>query len=135
MNSAVEFHDSDCLEIISDSDGNSVVILDAYVHRSEGEPGSTPGDGGMQRIHITMGTATRSGEIGTLPATIYKGSLIVGSSSLGLVPLPFRSSETCDLNLEFLDDASMVRITGNSISIKWEGEFRFVEKVDSSDQE
>jgi hypothetical protein len=134
MNSALEFHDSECLAIEFDSGGNVVVTLDAYVHRTEGEPGHSPGDGGMQRVRISIESTAKPGEIGTLPASIYDGSLLTASNSCPvLVPLPFQLAEPCELTLElFDDDARTIQITGNNVSVTPEGEFRFVEHVDFS---
>ena len=134
MNSALEFHDSECLAIEFDSVGNVVVTLDAYVHRTEGEPGQSPGDGGMQRVRISIASTARLGEIGTLPASIYDGSLLTTSNSCpALVPLPFQSAESCELKLELFDnDARTIQITGNNFSVTPEGEFRFVEHFNFS---
>jgi hypothetical protein len=133
MKSAVEFHDSECLAIELDTSGNCVVMLDAYVHRSDAEPALSPGDGGIQRVRISVASAIRSGDIiGTLPSTIYHGSLTIGNSGLDLVPLPFRSDETCDLRFEFREDGRIIRIAGKSVSVLADGEFRFVENVDFS---
>jgi hypothetical protein len=43
MNVAIEMHDSECLNVETDEIGQGFVLLDAYVHRTEGEPGVSSG--------------------------------------------------------------------------------------------
>ncbi len=131
MKSTIELHDSDCLAIELDSRGNGAVILDAYVHRTGGEPGLSAGEGGMQRVRITIESMTTTGEIGSLPATIYDGSLTVGDTSVNeLLPLPSVYEGYLSLTLTLADDARTVSVAGRSASITPEGSFRFVEQVD-----
>ena len=58
MKSAIELHDSECPAIDLDSTGNGAVILVASVHRTDGEPGLSPGEGGMQRVIIAIESLT-----------------------------------------------------------------------------
>jgi hypothetical protein len=48
MNAVIEMHDSECIAIELDDKGGGLVLLDAYVHRSEGEPLVSPHEGGYQ---------------------------------------------------------------------------------------
>lgn len=131
MNSAIELHDSECLAIELNSPGAGALVLDAYVHRSYGEPCKTPGEGGIQRVRFSVEAMSVSGRIGTLPATIYSGFLIVGGSNVDLIPLPFESTQSFKLRLSFLDGDDFC-ITGKAVRVTPEGEFRFVEQVDFS---
>lgn len=128
MDSAVELHDSECLAVEMDLTGNGAIILDAYVHRSDGEPCKAPGEGGMQRVRFHVESMKVVGEVSALPATIYDGLLNVGGSSLNLIPLPFESVGTCDLRLSLLDGGDF-HITGKAMRITPEGDFRFVEQT------
>jgi hypothetical protein len=133
MNVAIEMHDSECLAVETDETGQGFVLLDAYVHRTEGEPGVFSGEGGVQRIRIKVNAMTVDGEIGNLPAYIYEGSLTIGTSIQdNMVPFPASYSEAIRLRLMLSEDARVVIISGTGISIEPEGAFRFVESVDFS---
>ena len=133
MKSAIELHDSECLEIKLSADGRGVLVLDAYIHRTDGEPGVSPGDGGVQRVHISMEMMTTTGEVGSLPATIYEGSLALENSYHdNMVPLPLQAVGGSTLSLMLADDARMIHVSGKDVSVKPRGEFRFVEHVDFS---
>lgn len=133
MKAAIELHDSKFLEIKLGSDGKGTVELDAYVHRTDGEPGITPGVGGVQRVRISMEMMTTTGEVGSLPATIYDGSLALESSNHdNMVPLPLQSVGSSTLSLMLADDARMIHVSGQNLLVEEIGEFRFVERVDFS---
>jgi hypothetical protein len=131
MNVAIERHDSKCLAVETCELGQGLVLLDAYVHRTEGAPGGSPGEGGVQRIRIKIDGMAVNGEVGDLPASIYGGSLTIGTSIQdGLIPFPAAHSEAVRLRLMLSDDARVIVVSGTKISIEPEGEFRFVESLD-----
>jgi hypothetical protein len=131
MNEAIEMHDSECLAVEVDEEGQGSVLLDAYVHRSAGEPGVSPGEGGVQRIRMKINAMTVEGDVGVLPAYVSEGSLTVGSSLQdNIVPFPAAYPETVRLSMMLSDDARVILVSGNGISIEIEGEFRFIETVD-----
>jgi hypothetical protein len=131
MNCAIELHDSECLAIEKDSDGNGVVVLDAYVHRTDGEPGVSPGEGGWQRVHLVIESMTISGAFGPLPVDLDDGTLEADGVRLrNLLPLPSVHSGEVVLTLEFLYDAGTLSISGKNIKVEQAGEFCFVEHVD-----
>jgi len=133
MKTAIELHDSECVSIVRDPSGDGVVVLNAYVHRYEGEFGRMPHEGGEQRIRIAIGSMTVVSETGPLPSTIYDSSLIVGESIFdNLVPLPAKHAGSVNLTMTLSDDAREVKITGEGIEIVAEGAFRFIESVDFS---
>jgi hypothetical protein len=131
MNEAIEMHDSECLAVEVDEEGRGSVLLDAYVHRTAGEPGVSPGEGGVQRIRMKMDAMTVEGDVGVLPAYVYEGSLTVGNSVQdNMVPFPAAYPETVRLSMMLSDDARVILVSGKEISIEVEGEFRFIETVD-----
>ena len=128
MNVAIEMHDSECLAVEVDMSGNGLVLLDAYVHRSEGEPGVAPGEGGVQRIRINVDSMHVNGEVGSLPADIFEGSLTIGTSIQdNMVPFPASYSDTFSLSMMLANDARVVVGSGKRLSIEPEGQFKFVE--------
>jgi hypothetical protein len=131
MNEAIEMHDSECLAVEVDEEGQGSVLLDAYVHRTAGEPGVSPGEGGVQRIRMKINAMTVEGDVGVLPAYVYEGSLTVGNAVQGnIVPFPAAYPETVRLSMMLCDDARVILVSGKEISIEVEGEFRFIETVD-----
>lgn len=128
MTDAIEMHDSECLVVEVDEQGTGFVLLDAYVHRTEGRPGITPGEGGIQRIRIKVSSAAVEGSPGQLPATIYEGSIVVGSFTQdNMIPFPQSYGEKFELRMMLSEDARLVVVSGIGLSIEPEGEFRFVE--------
>jgi hypothetical protein len=75
----IEMHDSECIAIELDEKGCGSVLLDAYVHRNEGEPLMSPHEGGYQRVRIQAEEMTTEGAVGDLPALICQGSLEIGA--------------------------------------------------------
>jgi len=125
MNEAIEMHDSECLAVEVDEEGRGSVLLDAYVHRTAGEPGVSPGEGGVQHIRMKMDAMTVEGDVGVLPAYVYEGSLTVGNSVQdNMVPFPAAYPETVRLSMMLSDDARVILVSGKEISIEVEGEFR-----------
>jgi hypothetical protein len=128
MNVAIEMHDSKCLAVEVDRSGNGFVLLDAYVHRTEGEPGVAPGEGGVQRIRITVDFMRVNGEVGSLPADISEGSLTIGTSIQdNMVPFPASYSDAVSVSMMLANDARVVVVSGKRLSIEPEGPFRYVE--------
>jgi hypothetical protein len=133
MNVAIEMHDSEVLAIERDAPGGGFVLLDAYVHRSAGECGVDPGEGGVQRIRIKIEAMTVKGEVGDLPSYIYEGSLIAGTSLQdNLVPFPAAYAEAVRLTMMLSEDARVLVICGTGLTIEPEGPFQFVESCDFS---
>ena len=62
LNRTIELHDTECLATAVDDQGSGSILLDAYVHRTVGEPGISPGEGGVQRIRMRFSAMTILGE-------------------------------------------------------------------------
>jgi hypothetical protein len=133
MNMAIELHDSECLAVESNGRNQGSVLFDAYVHRTVGEPGVTPGEGGIHRIRPSSDAMSVKGVMGELPALIYEGSLAIATFVQdNLVPFPATYSESFRLSLMFADDARVLVVSGIGLSIESEREFQFVEPGDFS---
>jgi hypothetical protein len=131
MNAVIEMHDSECLAIELDEEGGGFVLLDAYVHRGVGDPLMSPHEGGVQRIRMNVEGMTVQGAVGDLPADICEGSLTVGNDMQdNIVPFPAVYMEPVRVSMMFHEDARVVVVSGNGLSVEPEGEFRFVETVD-----
>lgn len=111
MNSAIELHDSEGLRVEAVGDGTGFVLLDAYVHRSEGRPGWEAGEGGFQRVRLTFENMAIDGLVGELPAYIYEGSLATGDAVLyNLIELPASYSGKAVFKLMLSEDARLLSI-------------------------
>jgi hypothetical protein len=133
MNAVIEMHDSACIALDMDENGGGFVLLDAYIHRSEGDPLMSPHEGGLQRIRVKFENMTTQGVVGDLPAVIYEGSLSVGAEVQGnIVPFPAAYAEPVRLSMMLSEDARVVIVYGSGLSIEPESDFRFVEKIDFS---
>jgi len=133
MNAAIEMHDSECLAVEIGESGDGSVLFNACVHRTDGQPGVSPGEGGVQRIRMKIEGMTIQGDMGGLPAYIYEGSLAIGASVQGMIPIPAVYSDTVRLSMTLSDDARVVTVLGSRISIESEGEFRYVEQFKPTD--
>jgi hypothetical protein len=70
---------------------------------------------------------------GDLPASIYEGSLIVGAEAQGnIVRFPATYKEPFRLSMMLADDARVIIVSGNGLSVEPEGDFEFIETVDFS---
>jgi len=68
-----------------------------------------------------------------LPASIYEGSLAIGTSvQNNMLLFPAAYSDNVRLRLMLSEDARVIVVSGTGVSIEPEGEFRFVETVDFS---
>ena len=129
MNSSVEFHDSKLLGVDQLSDDLGVVTLNAIVHRSEGEPGFSPSDSGVQRVRLEIAAMRVDGDVGPLPAYIYEGSLSIEDAIHdNVIAFPMRTNGRTKLTVVLSDDARTVCVSGTGIAISAEGEFRFIER-------
>lgn len=132
MNSAIEWHDSELIAINTVSAHDSVIVVDAYVHRSVETPGVSRGEGGIQRVRINMRSVRIEGDAGELPATIYDGTLgLGGEEHRNLIAFPLLFTGSASLALTFLDRVLLV--SGEHISIEADGDFRFIEIFDFTD--
>lgn len=135
MGAVIEMHDSECIDIKVDETGGGSVLLDAYVHRSDGDgnPLSVPHEGGIQRLRLTFEGISIDGTLGELPAYIYEGSLLIGTEIQdNILQFPAVYTESVRLSMMLSDDARTVVVAAGGLSIAIESDFRFVEMVDFS---
>ena len=129
MNSAIELHDSECLAVEAGREGTGFVLLDAYVHRSEGKPGWEAGEGGIQRVRMIFENMTVEGVIGNLPAYIYEGSLTTGDVVLdNMIELAGSYPAKASFKVMLSEDARILIVSGTKMTLVVETEFRYVER-------
>ncbi|MGA7801021.1 MAG: hypothetical protein WCC36_09435 [Gammaproteobacteria bacterium] len=112
MSSALELADSRVSDIEVADGVATIRFSHAYIHKSRGKPGCTPGTGWSQQAVLVMGEAVVSGPLPPLPNTVSEGFLDVGGIHHELVPLPFKRRVPARLALMFAD-GTWVDISGN----------------------
>ena len=133
MNVAIEMHDSELLSVEIDDAGRGSVLLGAFVHRSVGKPGVSPGDGGVQLVRITMDQMAIEGGVGELPAYVYQGSLLVGDTLQdNMVPFQPNTRLSFASKMMLSEDARVITVSGKGAAIESEGEFEYVEDFDGA---
>ncbi len=131
MNSAIEIHDSYLTSIRKQGD-KVQLHLSAYIHKSDGTPGTDAGTGWTQEVRVLFGGGTFEGSITEWPADLYDGTLeIDGEASENIIPIPLDRKGTIQLTLKpKSDDAIVVR--GNSVRLELEGIAKYVEEFPGS---
>ena len=122
---ALELHDTRVLGLRW-RETTLVLELDAYVHESAGVPGIDSGTGWSQRVEVAVLNATLEQEC-PLPLWITDGLLRLGTSELGLVPLPLVSGER--VSAEFRGAEGVLRFSGEGLEVSSRGDAVFVEDV------
>jgi hypothetical protein len=126
MNAAIEFHDSEVSVIEPLEDSLHVRFSAAYVHRSEGVPGSDAGDGYLQAVDLELKGAVWSGVLPECLGELSGGSLTVNQAVMPLVPLPFEAEGQVHLRLMFANGAELA-VEALAIQLVQRGEARYVE--------
>jgi hypothetical protein len=126
-NRAIEFHDS-TLGSIRESDGKTIVRLDrAYIHESEGRPGSDAGTGWGQAIDIELDEATIEMSPNKLGVWISTGYMAVKHDNLLDLPCEIRG----EIELYFLTaENEELRIKARGLRTVEVGEPEYIEEVE-----
>lgn len=130
MKSVLEWHDSELLAISTESATETVILLDAYVHRKAKQADATV-EGGNQRVRINLPNMRCENLVPEMPADIYGGLLVLGGveHNSGLVPLPMHFEGEVTLSLTMRETGQELLFFGTGMTIEPDGEFRFVEVV------
>jgi len=120
---AIELHDSKVQQ--QETIGSDIiVILSAYVHRSDGRPGMDAGTGWIQAAIIRIEKG--QGHV-ACPMEIIDGSIFTGNKTyVNLLEIPLNAPGPSRIELRG-NHGEFVQITGEAISIELTGEATFVE--------
>ena len=130
MNSLMEWHDSELVAIDAVSATQGDILLDAYVYRKVEEAGDTAVEGGIQRVRINVASMRFEHPVPEMPSLIDNGILVLGGVEHNdLVPLPMRFEGETKLTLAMRDHIPELLFSGTGMTVKADGEFRFVEMV------
>ena len=126
-NQAIELHDS-TLAAIQESDGDAVIELrPAYIHASDGKPGSDPGDGLLQDADIIVSNPMQFPVLHGIDLWISDGSISTPMQKHdNVLQLPFATNGRCSVRL-LLQDGQQLAIEGNAVQISLRGKSRFLE--------
>lgn len=101
MNTAVELHDSRVADVTHAGEELRVIFRPAYVHRSDGIPGSDAGWGFLQPVEFRFRDATFA-EVGDCRGDVSEGVVSAGDAEYSnLVPLPLAVHGTTTARLNF----------------------------------
>jgi hypothetical protein len=127
MNCSLEFHDSRVASVQSSGDQVTIIFDAAYLHRSDGEPGSDKGTGWVQAGSLEFSSASLSDSPDIGEGWIVDGSLRVdGGDELHLIPVPFNVVGNVAATLSF-NNGYVLQLQGTSSRLTLIGDARFVE--------
>jgi hypothetical protein len=127
MNSAIELHDSDIVELRRSGRELRVVLDPAYVHRSTGQPAIDSGSGHLQTGELVFAEAQVSELGGICVGTITDGFVAAGTvRHTNVVPLPLHLEGPVSAEFVFTSGA-VLRVTSAGVIWVPTGEARYVE--------
>ena len=127
-NRVIEIHDSE-LKTVTVSNGKIVLELSpAYIHQSEGRPGTDAGTGWLQDAVIRIRGEEIFGSISELPCDLWDGNLMLPGEFLTIL---FQFRWTCgNIELQFTSiSGESVQIRGDRITLELLGEPKYIEDV------
>jgi hypothetical protein len=128
VNTIIEIHDSTVAEIRKSDSTVIVHFLPAYLHKSEGRPGSDPGTGWVQEVLLIFAEASVSGGFPDWPCDIMDGELVVnGERHTNSIPVPLKVTGLTELRL-ICDSVHTVTVRSRGVRLELVGEPRYVEE-------
>lgn len=126
MNTAIELHDSEIVSV--ELAGTRLVVKfdPAYVHKSEGVPGVSNGEGWVQNAEAVIeGAVIVSGD--EISGEVWDGHLLCDNLRLdNVVGVPFSFEGRVVFVVEFMSGKKL-EITGSSIQIRTTSHGKYVE--------
>ncbi|MBB3196874.1 hypothetical protein [Roseateles terrae] len=127
MNCGLEFHDSRVASVYSLGDVVTISFEAAYLHLSDGVPGSDRGTGWTQAGSLEFGSASLPGTPDIGDGWIVAGALRVdGGDELRLVPVPFNIVGSIQATFTF-SNGYVLDMRGKSSRLTLTGDASFVE--------
>ena len=131
MNTGVELHDSRVADVVREGSELRVVFRPAYVHHSDGVPGSDAGWGFLQPVEFKFRDATYSA-MGECMGPVSDGTVFAGDIEYSnLVPMPLMSTGATTARIEFASGGILtVSASGFSCSALGEPDPNFKERYE-----
>lgn len=115
MNTGVELHDSRVANLVREGGDLRIVFEPAYVHHSDGIPGSNSGWGLLQPVEFRFRDATCS-EMGECLGDVADGVVVAADVEYAnLVPLPLSAEGASTARIEFAS-GGVLTITAGAFS-------------------
>ena len=128
-NAAIEIHDS-TLERIERGGVDVIAIVDAYVHRSAGQPGVDRGTGWKQPVRLRFLAGTANGSVNDVPMELLGGRLVLSEGTFSnMIPMPLNHVGPSRIELESWNDVGIV-IDGNGVEGAFVGPPVYVEEFE-----
>jgi len=116
LKSALEFHDSDVVELRPSENTLHMIFEPAYVHRSEGRPGVDAGSGFLQPAEIVFSGAKYTEKDGPCTGAISEGLIQVSGKRFdSVLPLPFDVAGKVSAEFTF-ESGAVLSITATGVS-------------------
>ena len=128
MNCGLEFHDSRVASVRSWDQVVTISFEAAYLHRSDGRPGSDKGTCWLQAGALVFDESSAPGTPDIGEGWIVDGSLRVdGADELHLIPVPFNVVGSIAAAFAF-NNGYVLHLQGKSSRLTLTGDARFVEE-------
>lgn len=127
LKAALEFHDSDVVELRHADATLRMIFEPAYVHRSTGRPGVDSGSGFLQPAEIVFSGAQFTEKDGPCKGAISEGLITVSGKRFDSVfPLPY--TVTGKVSAEFtFESGAVLSITATGVSCASTGPAQLVD--------
>jgi hypothetical protein len=130
LKSALEFHDSDVVELRKSDAALHMIFEPAYVHRSEGRPGVDSGSGFLQPAEIIFTEAQYTEKDGPCTGSISEGLISISGKRFDSVfPLPFNAAGKVSAEFTF-ESGAVLSITATAVSSASTGPAQLVDGYD-----
>jgi hypothetical protein len=130
LKSAIEFHDSDVVELRQVDTALHLVFEPAYVHKSDGRPGIDAGSGFLQPAEIVFAGAKFTEKDGPCKGSITEGVITVSGKKFdSVLPLPYSASGKVSAEFTF-ESGAVLSVTGTGISCASTGPAELVDSYD-----
>jgi hypothetical protein len=126
MSWALEFHDSRLAGLHQQGRKITIQFEPAYLHRSDGEPGISPGSGWHQNAELVFRSATVDGPP-ECEGSVSEGTLDFQGVKLNLVPAPCRVCGGVAASFT-LSNGDSLKIRAESAELKLLGEPVYIDK-------
>jgi len=125
MSWALEFHDSRLAGL--HQQGRKIIIQfePAYLHRSDGEPGISPGSGWHQNAELVFRSASADGPPDS-EGSVSEGTLDFQGVTLNLVPAPCRVCGGVAAHFT-LSNGNSLKIRAQSVELRLLGEAVYID--------
>jgi hypothetical protein len=127
MNKAIELHDSRVELVSSKNDNLTILFSPAYIHQSDGMPGTDAGTGWTQSAQLILLTSHIEGTWPRNDSDVSDGYLKIGTAEQSnIIHLPLNTNEPVEGEIVFSSGAR-IHVKARGAKIELIGEPQYVE--------